>query len=176
MGLFRNRRRNKLKQKLIAEGKLNQFRTKFKTQINQLETQLSQIKKNVQKAHEAKNDYEAKMFVYQYNETNDLKKSVLKLLTILEKAELKKDSQEIYQEFVDQLEQFKNQFKANKESPRKNRRIVRKYRKEAKSLDHQLDWIDKTITRIDRKEDRKENISDKSVNKIDVEAFLSSHE
>jgi hypothetical protein len=44
------------------------------------------------------------------------------------------------------------------------------------ALDSQLEWIDKKVEKVDKSMDRKENISDKSLAQIDVEAYINAHE
>ncbi len=176
MGWLRNKRRNKLKEQLIKEGKLEQFRTKFKHQIKNIDDHIRVFDNHVKEAHSKRNDHEARLAIYQINEAQKLRNSILTLLATLEKAALQKDSQEIYEEFLFQLGQFKDAFKEDKTKKRKVRRVVKRYKKEVTQLDSQLDWIDRKVERIDKSLDRKENISEKSLATIDVESYLKSNE
>lgn len=176
MGWLRNRRRNKLKDALIKEGKLNQFRTKFQSQVKKIDDQIRGYDAEAKSAHAKGNDYETRLKIYQVNEANHLRNEILRLLSILEKASMQKDSQEIYQEFISQLSQFNAAFNEDKNKKRKERRVIRRYRSETHQLESQINWIDKKVERIDRSIDRKENISDKSLSKIDVDSYFKSNE
>lgn len=176
MGWLRNRRRNKLKDALVKEGKLNQFRTKFQSQIKKIDDQMRGYDAEAKAAHAKGADYETRLKIYQVNEANHLRNEILRLLAILEKASMQKDSQESYQEFISQLNQFNVAFNEDKNKKRKERKVLRRYRSETHQLESQIDWIDKRVERIDRSIDRKENISDKSLANIDVEGYFKSNE
>ena len=176
MGWLRNRRRNHLKNDLIQEGKLNQYATKFQRQIKQLDEQIRVFDLKAKEAFEKNEDTETRMNIYQVRELKKLKTDIQKLLTFLQKAAVKKDAQDIYQEFLTQLDQFKEAYRSDKGKKRKERRTVRKYKREVGALDSQLEWIDKKVEKTDKSMDRKENITEKSLAKIDVEAYMNSHE
>ena len=176
MGWLRKRRRNHLKNELLQEGKLNQYATKFERQIKRIDDQIRVFDSKAKAAYEAKNDQEARLNIYQVRELNKLRDDIQKLLTFLQKAAVKKDAQDIYQEFLTQLDQFRDAYRSDKGKKRKERRSVRKYKREVGALDSQLEWIDKKVEKVDKSMDRKENISDKSLAQIDVEAYIHAHE
>lgn len=176
MGWLRKRRRNHLKNELLQEGKLNQYATKFERQIKRLDDQIRVFDVKAKDAYTAKDDYETRMNIYQVRELKKLRADIQKLLTFLQKAAVKKDAQDMYQEFLHQLDQFKDAYRSDKGKKRKERRTVRKYKREVGSLDSQLEWIDKKVDKVDKSMDRKENITDKSLAQIDVEAYMNDHE
>ena len=176
MGLFRNIKRKKLRDTLLTEGKLEQYKTKFNLQLKRLDETLKNLKIEVKESFDKGHAYEAKLAVYQFMQVEKMKNNVLKLKTILDKSNLKLDHQKITQEFIDSLNQFKDSLKSNAGSKRKERRAVKTHGKEALKVEDQLSWIDKRIDKIDKKEDKKQNITDKSLDAINVEDFLNGHE
>jgi|GEM_PF-3908934 len=175
MGWLRNRRRNRLKQALIQEGKLNQFRHKFKHQLSQLDEKLSELTRKAKVAYEANQDTDTRLYIYQHQETVSVRDNIQKLLTTLEKAELTKESQAVYDEFIHQLESFSKVFKDERPKKRKSRKTLRRYKRQVNHVTGDLSWIDKRVERIDKSLDRKENLTDKSLSKIDIEAFFNDH-
>jgi DNA repair exonuclease SbcCD ATPase subunit len=176
MGLLRKKRHNRLKEQLLNEGKLDQFRGKFSRQIKLLDDKKSKLDEQARKAYEAKEDYETRILIHQINELKKVKQNIQALLATLEKADLQRDSQNIYQEFIEQLESFQKSFKDNSGKKRKDRKALKKYKKEASSVSDHFDWIDKKVERIDRALDKKENITEKSLNMIDVDAYFNADE
>lgn len=171
MGWLRNRRRNKLKETLMKEGKLEQFRNKFILHIQKIDEQLNLLKQKAHKAHEAKDDYQTRLSIHQYQEAEELKKKLQALLATLEKASATKEAQDTYHTFLDQLNAFKEAFSDNK-IKFGDRRKLRRYKKSISGASSQLDWIDRRVEKLDKSLDRKENITEKSLNKIDVEGFF----
>lgn len=176
MGWLRKRRRNHLKKELLQEGKLNQYATKFERQIKRIDDQIRVFDVKAKEAYQASDDTETRMNIYQVRELKKLRADIQKLLTFLQKAAVKKDAQDIYQEFLTQLDQFKDAYRSDKGKKRKERRSVRKYKREVGALDSQLEWIDKKVEKVDKSMDRKENLSEKSLAAIDVEAYMNDHE
>lgn len=176
MGLFRKRKHNRLKEQLLNEGKLELFRSKFNRQLQELDQKKSKLDVKAKASYEAKEDYETRLLIHQINEVNKVKENIQALLATLEKADLQRDSQDIYQEFISQLEGFQKSFKDHSTKKRKDRKALNRYKKEASSVSNHLEWIDKKVERIDKALDRKENITDKSLNSIDVEAYFKAHE
>ena len=173
MGWLRNRRRNKLKEALIQEGKLNQFQHKFTHQIKTLDERLRVLKTKAKEAHDQKDDYETRLRIHQHQETQAIKENVQKLLATLEKAALTKENQDVYDEFITQLDAFSKAFKDDRPKKRKTKRSIRKYKRQAHNVSGDLSWIDKRVDRIDKSLDRKENLTDKSLERIDIEAFFA---
>lgn len=172
MGWLRNRRRNKLKETLMKEGKLEQFRNKFILHIQKIDEQLNLLNVKAKQAHEAKDDYQTRLIIHQYQNAEELKKRLQALLATLEKAASTKAAQETYHTFLDQLHEFKDAFTDNK-IKLKDRRKLKRYKKSVSGASSQLDWIDKRVEKLDKSLDRKENITEKSLNKIDVEGFFN---
>ena len=173
MGWLRNRRRNKLKETLMKEGKLEQFKNKFIVHIGKIDEQLRVLNVQAKKAYEAKEDHETRLYIHQIQEADELKKRLQNLLATLEKAASTKAAQEPYHRFLDQLDDFKDAF-SDQKIKRKDRRKLKRYKKEVTGASSQLDWIDKRIEKLDKSLDKKENITDKSLSKIDVEGFFNS--
>lgn len=176
MGWLRNRRRNKLKEALIQEGKLAQFKHKFTHQINSLEDTLRVLKVKAKEAYEQKDDHETRLRIHQYNETTTVKENIQKLLATLEKAALTKESQAVYDEFILQLGAFQKSLKEDRPKKRRVKRGIRKYKRQINVVTHDLSWIDQKVERIDKSLDRKENLTDKSLEKIDIEAFFNANQ
>lgn len=173
MGWLRKRRRNKLKEALIQEGKLGQFKHKFTHQIKSLDERLNVLKVKAKEAYEQNDDFETRLCIHQHEETAAIKENVQKLLVTLEKASLTKESQEVYDEFITQLDAFSKAFRDDRPKKRKTKRSMRKYKRQVHNITGDLSWIDKRVERIDKSIDRKENMTDKSLDRIDVEAFFA---
>lgn len=172
MGWLRNRRRNKLKETLMKEGRLEQFRNKFILHIQKLDEQLNLLNSQALKAREAKDDYQTRLSIHRHQETEELKHKLQALLATLEKASATKAAQDTYHTFLDQLNEFKDAFSSGKIKWR-DRRKLRRYKRSIKDTTSSLDWIDRRVEKLDKSLDRKDNITEKSLNKIDVEGFFN---
>jgi uncharacterized membrane protein YdfJ with MMPL/SSD domain len=172
MGWFRNRRRNKLKETLMKEGRLDQFRNKFILHIQKIDEQLNLISAQAKKAHQAKDDYQTRLLIHRHQESEELKRKLQALLATLEKASATKAAQETYHRFLDQLNEFKDAF-SDQKIKRKDRRKLKRYKKSIKGTTDDLEWIDRRVEKLDKALDRKDNLTEKSLNKIDVEGFFN---
>ena len=176
MGWLRKRRHNKLKDQLLSEGKLDQYKDKFKRQLKHLDERIRLLDKEALKAYEAKSMDDAKIIIHEIQAVKEMKTNIQKLYATLEKASLKKESQSFYHDFVSQLEDFRNAFKDDRGAKRKEKRTVKRYKKEVSSVSSHLEWIDTRIEKLDKSLDKKQNLTDASLANIDVEAYFKSHE
>ena len=173
MGWLRKRRRNKLIEALIQEGKLNQFQHKFTHQIKTLDERLRVLKTKAKEAYDQKDNNETRLRIHQHQETQAIKENIQKLLATLEKAALTKENQDVYDEFITQLDSFSKAFKDDRPTKRKSKRSMQKYKRQARNVSGDLSWIDKQVGRIDKSLDRKDNLTDNSLDRIDIEAFFA---
>jgi hypothetical protein len=176
MGWLRNKKRTQLKNDLIKQGKLDQYAIKFERQIKQIDDQIHLLDLKAKEAYQSNDDYETRLYIYQIRELKTFKNDIQKLLALLNKAALKKEAQDMYQTFLEELNQFKEAYRLDKNSKRSTKKTLRKYQKEALDLDAQMDWIDEKINKIDKKMDKKENMTDKSLSEIDIEAYMQFNE
>ena len=172
MGWFRNRRRNQLKEQLIAEGRLQQYKQRFDVQMRNLDDKMKNLKKQIKEAYERKDEFDTRLKIHQIEEVKTIQQNLRKLLATLEKADLTKASQETYQHFITQLEQFRQAFQEGNKTRRKEKRKFKKYRKESSTVADHLEWIDKKVVQMDKSLDRKDNMTDKALSKIDIDSYV----
>lgn len=176
MGWLRKRKHNKLREQLLTEGKLSQYKDKFKRQIKHLDERIRLLDADAKKAYDSNSMDEAKIIIHEIQSVKEMKANIQKLYATLEKASLKKESQSFYHDFVAQLEDFRTAFKDDRGAKRKEKRSVKRYKREVRSVSSHLDWIDSKIEKLDKSMDKKQNLTDASLANIDVEAYFNGHE
>jgi transcriptional antiterminator Rof (Rho-off) len=148
-GLFRKLRKRKLKQRLLKEGQLNAYISKFHSRIQDLE---KKRQKYIDMAHQGKvNQDEGQMKLgikyTQYVDSNLTKMRGLKAR--LEAANLMLDSQDAYNEMVLAVSEFTGEMKDGSVRKGKQRRILRRWKKETGTLSSQIRMIDSRLDKID---------------------------
>lgn len=174
MGWFRNRRRNKLIETLLNEGKLIQYKKKLILYLEKIADLEKKWVKRV-KDHYQTDENLALLTIEQIRELNTTKEKIQKVLSYLELIETQSETQEVYEEFMDYLQTL-NEVSTKHTSRRKTKKLIRRRNSSISELNSWIELIDKRISKADKSALNPDNRKRHSKEKIDIEAFLKSYE
>lgn len=175
MGFFRNRRKRKLKQELLRQGRLDTYTKRFDIRIKELEKTLQ---KYVDMALDGKRENDEQKMVLGIKYTKYIEGNLAKMRNLkgsLEAARLGVDSQAAYNELVQAVAEFTGELKENRVSKWFQRRVLRRHKRATGTLASQLRMIDDRLEKIDDNmgkvfEDRTDYAD------VDVQSFLDKYD
>lgn len=174
MGLFSKRRRKKLMRELLEEGRLVTYRKRIKVYMKNMDEKEKALVKKAKTA-QGKDASQAKLLIQQIQEVTGLKNRVFRLESYLDNFANKQETQEVYEDFLNYLADAKK-LSHKAPSKRKGRRTLSRSGSQIKDLNHLFDYIDKKLAKFDRHELSGSLESSKSLDAVDVDAFLSQYE
>jgi hypothetical protein len=174
MGWLRKKRRRRLIEALLNEGKIIQYKKKLVIHLEKMNALESKWVKRVQDNYKTDENL-ALLTIEQIRELKTTKEKVQKVHSYLELIESKTENQAIYEEFIDYLQTLQD---VSKKSPsrRKTKRVIRKSNSAIEDLNDWIELIDKRISKADKESLNKENRKKDSKEKIDIEEFLKTYE
>ncbi len=142
------KKRNKLKEKLLEEAKIDRYKLQLKTHIKQLEVQSIEAH---QAALEARNTSDAESLKQAVTRSQDVRYHLNKLKELhgyIEKVETDADMKEVYDHFLDQLTHYTEEIKENKQKNRKTKKLLKQHKKEVEHVSDYFKLIDKRIDKV----------------------------
>lgn len=173
MGLLRNMKRNKLKDQLLNQAKLESYEKKFSHQIETLEKRIKKYLEIVQTGKQENDMAKVQEGMYYTEMAEKHMKQLRNIRSTLEVAKLNIESQDAYEKFVNALKDFSGAFKENDVKSRDIKKSVRKFKKGAKHVQNQIAMIEKRVNKIQHMTLKTND--KKTYQETDIEQFMKDH-
>lgn len=174
MGWLRNRRRNRVMNQLLEEGKLAHYKNRIHQFLEDLQQKEIKLVNQVKDVH-VKDEALAKISIEQVREIVALKEKVQQLNAYLENLSNKADAGAVYDDFLSYLKNMNRQ-DLKKVNNRRTKRTIKSSNASIKEINQWIELIEKRVSKVDRSALDDDNQKRNSKNKIDIKAFLEAYE
>lgn len=165
------KKRNKLKEKLLEEAKIDRYRLQLKTHIKTLEAQYKEAHQAALKAREGSDSDILKLAVQRSQDVRYHLTKLKELQMYIEKVETDSDLKDVYDQFLGQLTHYTEEIKENKQKNRKTKKLLKKHKKEVEHVSDYFKLIDKRIDKV-TKGLNKNQVDSKHLSDKDVQAYF----
>jgi len=174
MGWLRNRKRNRLINQLLEEGRLTHYKNRIHQFLEDLTGKETKLVEKVKEVH-FKDEALAKITIEQVREIVALKEKVHQLNAYLENLTNKADASSVYDDFLSYLKNMNHQ-EFKKVNSRRTKRTIKSSNSSIKEINQWIELIEKRISRVDKSSLADDNQKRNSKDKIDIKAFLEAYE